>query len=87
MVNPPDGTASSQTLGWTGKTVWTTQTGLRSRWRRSESCRGRQFLTRRSWSRLSGLLTQRLLYMKIRVSVWKDPAEGCQMLGERRRAR
>jgi hypothetical protein len=37
-----DSDASSGRLGRTGKTPWTNQMALRSRWRRFESCRGRQ---------------------------------------------
>ena len=38
-----DSDASSGRLGRTDKTSWTSQMGLRSRWRRFESCRGRFF--------------------------------------------
>jgi hypothetical protein len=39
-----DSKASSEALGFTAKTQWTDQIGLRSRWRRFESCRGAKFI-------------------------------------------
>jgi hypothetical protein len=43
LLNPLDDNACSGPFQPTAKTEWTTQTGLRSRWRRFESCRGRIF--------------------------------------------
>jgi hypothetical protein len=37
-----DRRSSSEAQGRTRKTVWTTRTAQRSRWRRFESCRGRE---------------------------------------------
>ena len=43
VLNHLDERACSGGLGTTHKTVWISQTGLRSRWRRFESCRGCPF--------------------------------------------